>query len=62
MPLQVKYLFGKYIDSTLAIFIGTVSYFAFERKVNRPQNEQLYYLIKKRLSNKTVINKEQLSN
>ena len=62
MPVQVKYLFGKYIDSTLAIFIGTVSFFIFEKKVDRPQNERLLHLIKNRLSGPKTSEKEQVSN
>lgn len=58
MPVYAKYLFGKYIDSSFAILIGTLSFFVYENKINRPKDQQLLNLIQKRFSEHKIISQE----
>jgi len=55
MPVHAKYLFGKYIDTSFAILLGTISYFVYEKKINRPKDQQLLTLLKDRFSEHKVI-------
>lgn len=58
MPVYAKYLFGKYIDSSFAILIGTISFFVYENKINRPKDQRLLTLIRQRLSEHKIISQE----
>ena len=58
MPVYAKYLFSKYIDSSLAILIGTTSFFVYENKINRPKDQQLLTLIRERFSEHRIISQE----
>ncbi|SCU99446.1 LAME_0G03202g1_1 [Lachancea meyersii CBS 8951] len=43
------YLLGRFLDPVFALAVGTVSYYAHERKVGRAEGHSLNELVRKRL-------------
>ncbi|CAI4061475.1 hypothetical protein N7582_001905 [Saccharomyces uvarum] len=48
MVQNAPFLLGRFSDPFLAVIVGCLSYYVYERNLGRPQGHHLHELIKKR--------------